>query len=208
MVYNFINTTGNLSETQALVKDNERTCNMNVSFQIIIPDIYEKMQPKEKWIIDVSIESEECSMFIKAPIAIEGSFNTLSFTGYAFILIMIASFNLYAVCSMISKLSRDPEEGQKLSLISMCWMVVMDSYVCFTHIFLTILFGNQFVLLFIPSFLYFMLFAIFDIRMLVLIWKSKYLHQFNTQDELRKGLGKFYCKFYGLMIISFYLITG
>ena len=62
-------------------------------------------------------------MFIKAPIAIEGSFNSLSFTGYAFILIMIASLNLYAVCSMITKLSRDPEAGQKVFHLLLIFLI-------------------------------------------------------------------------------------
>ena len=61
-------------------------------------------------------------------------------------------------------------------------------------------------MLVIPAFTYFILFAILEMKLIVMLWKIKYLAQFDNQNDVRKALAKFYIKFYGSMIAAFYFI--
>jgi len=83
-------------------------------------------------------------------------------------------------------------------------MSIMDIYMFITHLFLTMFVGNQ-LLLYLPSCSYFLLFAVFEMRLIVILWKQKYMATFTTEQEIRRGLGMFYFKFYGMLIVFLYI---
>jgi len=61
-----------------------------------------------------------------------------------------------------------------------------------------------------PAFWYFILASIFETRLILILWKTRYYDQFHNMADLRRGIISFYVKFYGLMalvlIMAYYFV--
>jgi len=100
--------------------------------------------------------------------------------------------------------------ASKLSLGSIAIHSVFDAYVCFVHLIIGLYEDNLFNSFIMVSFLQFIMFSMFDLRLVLLVWKGRRPQDFNSGwDRMRSTLTKVYSCFYGgifcSLVIFYYL---
>ncbi|EGR34005.1 zinc finger protein, putative [Ichthyophthirius multifiliis] len=113
----------------------------------------------------------------------------------------IGLLQLFCVWKFAEYLQRNEIRSTKLSLITIGFVSANDCYLALCHIYLSI--QNTFFLQYfiITAIIYFVLASIYDMKLLIIIWKNRYYVNYNTPQEIRKGFILFYAKFYLSLIV-------
>lgn len=115
---------------------------------------------------------------------------------YSFIL----NFLLLTFCYIISKQSHMAEENQafaqRISMITLCWNWIWNFWSFNIHLSYSLQF-REYGYFSIPACLYFVLWFVFELKLLLLCWKAKNQDIFRESNEaVRRALIGFYIKFY------------
>jgi hypothetical protein len=129
---------------------------------------------------------------------------------YSIMVTVICVVHLYACIQMIKVIAEHDGEGKRISLLTVGFLTTWDVYLCLFHLSAALTVYNYFHYFITPAFWYFILASIFETRLILILWKSRYYDLFQNMAELRRGIISFYIKFYGLMalvlILSYYFI--
>ena len=60
------------------------------------------------------MRSNECGLWIKSTLTTDGNYSSINYIGYAIILILTSSLNLYAVNKITKKLTEAINDGKKV----------------------------------------------------------------------------------------------
>jgi len=91
-------------------------------------------------------------------------------------------------------------------MITIGLMTVWDAFICLTHLYLALSIETMFHFFIMPTFWYFILFSIFELKLLILIWRARYYDRYQNQEQIRKGLVLFYTKLYAGLFIMLFLL--
>lgn len=107
------------------------------------------------------------------------------------------------------KYSTPTNNAAKLSLASLAMHSVFDAYVCSIHLTTALYVDDLFNAFIMVSFMQFMLFSMFDFRLVLLVWRARRPMDFSGWERMRAALSKIYSGFYGgvsLCLIILYFL--
>jgi len=110
---------------------------------------------------------------------------------YAVMLTFIGVANIYAIARMIRNTFDSLTDASKISLLSIVMITTWDAFYCLSHLYLALNNEIWFHFFIMPTFWYFMLFSVFEFRLMNLIWRARYINEFTTEVELRRGYASF-----------------
>ena len=123
-------------------------------------------------------------------------------TNYGYIAIAIVLFQLYVLAKQVEYAGNTQSSLSKLSILSLGFQSTLDAYLCLGHLISGIVVEEIFPSFACLAFLEFMMFSVFEMRLLLHVWKIR-----NTSNnssswiDLRRELsalyGKFYAGFFG-----------
>ena len=137
---------------------------------------------------------------------------------YSFILSVFGLIEIFYILKLIMKINEHQEIGNRLSILSICINCYLKVVICIIHFFISIStidedMSYQFG---VPTIIYFFGFTGFELKLLLLIFKTRN-NAIITREIYRKKLLSFYLFFYILLslmifnikdcLTNFYLIT-
>lgn len=100
--------------------------------------------------------------------------------------------------------------ASKLSLTSVAMNSVFDAYVCLIHLTAGLYIDDLFNSFIMVSFVQFMVFSMFDLRLVLLVWSARNPHDFRSGwERMRATVTKIYTGFYGgifLCVVFLYYV--
>jgi len=121
---------------------------------------------------------------------------------YGYIAIATVLFQLYALAKQVEYVGNTQSSLSKLSILSLGFQATLDAYLCLGHL----IYGMVVEEIFLPfaciAFLEFMMFSVFEMRLLLHVWKIRNAsNNSSSWIDLRRELstlyGKFYAGFFG-----------
>ena len=107
----------------------------------------------------------------------------------------------YWLCRMNDRLDEAPARGQKLSLTTI-WVQAIWNFLLFNQYMNLAMKNSDFQYLAISSFVHFMIWFLFELKLILHVWKSNNQDLFRQGSEaVRRGLITFYVKFYIITLI-------
>lgn len=128
-----------------------------------------------------------------------------SANNYSIMVSLLSIINIFLTVHQMSY-SRSASGASKVSLLMISLQAMMDSYLCLIHLGGALIYEDLFKSFTITAFLQFILFALFEMRYLFSIWKSRRPQGFNEWENVRQEFQSFYTRFYGSMFILFIII--
>jgi len=99
--------------------------------------------------------------------------------------------------------STPASNASKLSLASVAMHSVFDAYVCLVHLTAGLYIDDLFNSFIMVSFVQFMVFSMFDLRLVLLLWRARRPLDFSSGwERMRSTLTKIYSGFYGGIFLS------
>jgi len=101
--------------------------------------------------------------------------------------------------------------ASRVSLATIGMQAMLDSYLCLIHLIVAVFIETLFNAFAATAFLKFVAFSVFEMRYLLLIWKSRRPQSFSEWNSIRRELSTLYSRFYGFLFlggISFLLFRG
>jgi hypothetical protein len=124
-------------------------------------------------------------------------------TSYAVMIIFSAAAQIYLVARQTEH-TRNTQSGfTKMSLGSVGFMAVLDSYQCLLHLTAGIVADALFHVFSLTAFLQFSLFSVFEMRVMLHIWKARRPNGEQNWLEIRRDLSNLYSRFYGGFLLGF-----
>jgi len=204
--YSFINTLVNISELNQFDLQDVQECHLSLTMDLseIIRDD-ETTENKYRIVdgarIDLRIFSPECHMDFKAALYRDQTDYDRKTINYSILLILVAITNLYFIAKMIRTCAGSPAQANKISLVTVGFITIWDTYICLSHLYLALSMESLFHFFIMPAFWYFILFSIFEVKLLMIIWKAHYWDQSATADDVRRAAVFFYCKLYAIIFV-------
>jgi len=210
--YSFVNAKVNVSELDQFDLRNMRECHATLSMdlgEIILDDDPNALKSKivDGARINLRIFSGDCQMNLKATLYRDHTDYDRKSIHYSVLLIMLALVNLYFIAKMIKTCGSSPAQANKISLVTVGFLTVWDTYICLSHLYLALSMESLFHFFIMPAFWYFILFSIFEVKLLMIIWKAHYYHQSTNNAIIRRAAVSFYFKLYIIIfavLIFFY----
>lgn len=125
---------------------------------------------------------------------------------YSVLLTFVAIIHLYSIAKMIKLCLDSPTKASQISLITIGFILIWDTYICLAHLFTALRIEKLFHFFIMPTFWYFILFSIFETKLLIIIWKARYGNLYQNEEQSRRALANFYFKLYTGMVIILYLL--
>jgi len=132
--------------------------------------------------VEVWLESAECQISIYALMLNESVTRGSQPLYYSMTLTFICIMHIYACIKIVKKVIAEEIEGVRTSIMTLGYFIGWDIFLCVFH-FWEALTSNDFFQYFItPAFAYFVLVAVFETRLILLVWKATYYHQYHVLD--------------------------
>jgi hypothetical protein len=130
---------------------------------------------------------------------------TLQAVLYCLYMMVLCVLQGVSVLKLIKYFSENEAEANKLSLMTIGFCTIYDAYLCLSNLFLALIITRQLQFFLFPAFSYFIVSTIFEMRLLVMVWRARYMGQFETSADMRRGIAVFYLKFY-IALLSFLIL--
>ena len=129
--------------------------------------------------------------------------NIKNILNYSIILTFLGLIQIYSCTKYISELSENIQLGLNTDLITIVIQIIWDSIICAINFYFGISNDDKQFEFGTPSMCYFTLFSIFQLRILFISWRARYIElEMNDINLFRKKLLKFYMIFYCILFFS------
>jgi hypothetical protein len=119
---------------------------------------------------------------------------------YSLIMTSISIIEIYLTLKLLYEVSENDQVGKNICLITLSINIMWNSFICTIHFYLSITNEDFSYEYGTPSMTYFLLFSIFELRLLFFAWRARHHNLVFTNIRLyRRNLMKFYslfCNFY------------
>jgi len=120
---------------------------------------------------------------------------------YALVATCLSFFQLLLLFKQM-QYSTPTSNASKLSLTSVAMHSIFDAYVCLIHLTAGLYIDDLFNSFIMVSFVQFMIFSMFDLRLVLLVWRARRPLDFSSGwERMRSTLTKIYTGFYGGIIL-------
>lgn len=123
-------------------------------------------------------------------------------------LMMLVATGLY-VFLLIDQMKYTSTQSSlaKVSLLTLALQTVLDAFLCLIHLLASLSFEPLFKPFIITTFFLFVSFSIFQMRYIILVWKSRRPQAFsNGWESVQRELSVLYIRFYGLLVGGFLIL--
>jgi hypothetical protein len=200
----------NITQVFALEETGRKQCDMNVFMDlgnlINSTDLKEDIVWNVEGEITIKINSTNCALNLMASVNLEIEKHENKAIYYSMLITMLAVFMLYSVAKMIKNSVESSNEANKISMVMIGILTSWDAFICLTHLYLALSIESMFHFFIMPTFWYFILFSIFELKLLILIWRARYYDRYQTNEQIRRGLVIFYVKLYAAMFTIIFLL--
>jgi hypothetical protein len=147
--------------------------------------------------ISVKIKDEECKIKVDLDLKIDNEdLESDRVWNYSLILTAISIAEIYYIIKLIYQVDSNAQIGKNICLITLSINIIWNSFICTIHFYLSITQESYSYEYGTPSMTYFLLFSLFELRLLFFVWKSRYQDLlFTDPSQFRKKLFKFYSAF-------------
>ena len=124
------------------------------------------------------------------------------------LLVTITSIaQIYLVMHQLNARSNTQAAALKVSLVSVGMQSILDSYMCLVYLTSSVVFEALFNAFATAAFFKLLLFAVFEMRLLLVVWKANRAEAFSEGwQAVRRELGVLYSRFYCALIVSIVLV--
>jgi hypothetical protein len=154
---------------------------------------------------NININSTNCSVAFSASLAITDTTNQSMAMIYAIFATFICIVHVVACLALIKLISQNDYEGNHFSLITLGIFTCWDVFLCLFNLYIALSMSDYFHYFITPAFWYFILSAIFETRVMLLCWRTRYYSQFQNTTEFRRAISKFYFHLYGSLLLILFL---
>ena len=127
----------------------------------------------------------------------------MNIMNYSIILTFLGLIQIYSCTKYISELSENIQLALNTDLVTIVVQIIWDSMICAINFYFGISNDDKQFEFGTPSMCYFTLFSIFQLRILFISWRARYIDlYFNDINLFRKKLLKFYMIFYCILFFS------
>lgn len=137
---------------------------------------------------------------------IDVMYQTSRIWNYSLILTSISLYQLYLTIKLITEVSENNTLGNNISLFTVGMNLIWNAMVCTIHFYLALTYEDNAYEYGFPSFTHFLLFSIFELRLLFFVWKARNVDLLNRNFELfKKRMYTFYtcfCIYYLLICLT------
>lgn len=154
-------------------------------------------------ILSAQLESQTCNFTslsimhsVDDEIYLRKAFN------YAVFFMIIALIQIYATLKQL-EYSTPAGRGVRVSLISLVILALLDSYLSLLNLTFAVIIEQLFNIFMVVSLIQFIGFSLFQMRLILIVWKARNPELFNLGFEnVRNELAKLYMRFYLLMFMG------
>lgn len=154
---------------------------------------------------NISLTSNNCSFSFNATLAIVDTTNENMAMIYAIFATFICIIHVVACLALIKLISQNDYEGNHFSLITLGTFTCWDVFLCLFNLYIALSMSDYFHYFITPAFWYFILSAIFETRVMLLCWRTRYYSQFQNTTDFRRAISKFYFHLYGSLLLILFL---
>jgi len=115
---------------------------------------------------------------------------------YAVIQIIIVVLQIYFLAKQVEYSGNNQSSLSKLSLLMLGFQSTIDAYLCLAHLVFGMVQETIFPAFACVAFLQFVLFSMFEMRLLLHVWKMRNASNLSSWMDLRRELSSLYAKFY------------
>lgn len=124
---------------------------------------------------------------------------------YSLILTFISIAQIYQTYQLAIQVGENHYVGKNICLITLGGNIIWNSFICTIHFYQSMTDENNSYEYATPSMTYFLLFSIFELRLLFIVWKSRYQNiAFTDLLLFRKKMLRFYCCFCKIKLLNYY----
>jgi hypothetical protein len=122
---------------------------------------------------------------------------------YSLVMTTISIVEIYLTLKLLYDVSDNDQVGKNICLITLAMNIMWNSFICTIHFYLSITNEDFSYEYGTPSMTYFLLFSIFELRLIFFVWRARNHHLAYTDMNLyRKKLLRFYSAFYIFLFIG------
>lgn len=115
---------------------------------------------------------------------------------YSLILTTISIVEIFFTIKLIIEVSDNAQVGLNLDLVTISMSIIWNAFICTIHFYMSITIEEYSYEYGTPSMTFFLLFSIFELRLLFFVWKSRYNDLMYTNlQQFRHKLLRFYSLF-------------
>jgi len=219
LVYNAFNTSSltynipekNISVINGILFEDEEDKECKVGVTLNLTNVIKKMDSgnafhsdyrfDSKGSIELTLTPSDCGFKLSATVSDKLEDTDRKTINYSIILTFLAIINLYGVAKMIKQCIDSPSKASQLSILTIGFILIWDTYICFGHLYLALKYETLFHFFIMPTFWYFILFSIFEMKLLIIAWRARYWNALQDQEQARRAMANFYLKLYVGMIV-------
>eukprot|EP01017_Pseudomicrothorax_dubius_P047172 TRINITY_DN8426_c0_g1_i2.p1 TRINITY_DN8426_c0_g1~~TRINITY_DN8426_c0_g1_i2.p1 ORF type:complete len:502 (+),score=49.02 TRINITY_DN8426_c0_g1_i2:183-1688(+) len=181
-------------------------CSMTMSVNIAYNKLSTKVSENDIG-LELSLASPDCNFAISGKLSLDPTDLLRKAINYTIMLVFVSLLKMYGIHSILHEISNNPSEASKYSVYTLILMLVWDAYFSIFHLFLSLNFTNLFHLFVLPFLILFILYSVFETKLLIEVWRYQN-HSFETQpEEFRRKMISFYMKFYLFMFLWLIIIS-
>jgi hypothetical protein len=168
---------------------------------------YEYTPPRRAFVPDASFDAAVTGTLVSDNCGFDFVLNATTFkmreyyakaSNYGYVSIGTVLLQLYALAKQIEYVGNTQSSLSKLSLLSIGFQATLDAYLCLGHLIYGMVVEEIFPSFACVAFLEFMMFSVFEMRLLLHVWKIRNASNNNSSwIALRRELSALYGKFYG-----------
>ena len=126
----------------------------------------------------------------------------IAISSYSCIISVVTLLSILNTLWINHKLNESQSYAKSISLCTIYQNIIWNSYGCLCHFYLTINYSKHFVRFIIPTILYFISFALTDLRFLYSLWLLKYNNILGEPQLTRRKLYQLYVILYLILFFS------
>ncbi len=135
--------------------------------------------------IKLSIKSSDCNLSIETNLYQDTTNYETKIINYSILLTFIGIVNLYSIAKMIKTSLESAAEANKISMLSIGFITIWDAFICIAHLYCALSTESLFHFFIMPTFWYFILFSIFEFKLLIILWRARYFLHYEVITVLK-----------------------
>jgi len=167
---------------------------------------YQKTSNNYKNVVaEFELTSRDCNISLYSEVSTMSAEMKEQALYYAAMMTIVCATHIYACIRMARIVVNNEIQGFRTSIMSLGFLIGWDMFLCIYHLEEALTSNDYFQYFIVPTFAYFLLVSVFETRLILLVWKATYYGQYRTFQEVRRGILKFYTRFYGFQVLFIFL---
>ena len=129
---------------------------------------------------DFWLNSDNCTIALQSSVFSTSSKRESKALYYSLMVTLMCLAHLFATVQIIKTIAQNEPDGNRYSLITLCFLTIWDVFMCLFHLYNALTTEDFFHYFITPAFWFFILSSIFETRLILIVWKVRYYQNFNV----------------------------